>query len=92
MLKVGDKVRIRHWDEMIARGAKEMSFDEGSEYDYLNTPAGFMRSMAELCGKHATIITVEEGEGGVSYYNLESDEDGDFNWEFDDSMLEKINE
>ncbi len=76
--KVGDKVRVRQWDDMV----KEFGVDE---FGNINTKTGyyFIRQMKEFCGGVYEIYSVLE----KSYYL----KDGDkyiHHWYFTDDMLE----
>ena len=72
--KVGDKVRVRQWDDMVkefgvwarAIDTTECSFDEG---------------MRLYCG---TIVTIKEVKNNDSYYIEEDNED----WYWTDEMFE----
>lgn len=46
--KVGDKIKIKSWDEM----EKEFGLDSDGD---INCNEGFIKDMAYLCGKEATI-------------------------------------
>lgn len=62
--KVGDKVKVREWDDML----KEFGTKED---DSIHTPwYSFTQFMKTYCGKHATIIS-HYIENGHDYYNIE---------------------
>lgn len=70
--KVGDKVRVREWDDM------EREFDLDNEGD-IDCPHSFVKEMKKFCGKTCEISKVAD-----SYYRFK--EDGEF-WNFTDEML-----
>ena len=72
MYKVGDKVRVREWDDM----AKEF----GSNEVMIFCTCSFMDCMKPLCGK---VFTVIEDRSTVSY-GLDGEASG---WAFSDDML-----
>ena len=72
--KVGDKVRVRQWDDM----AKEFGESAGS----IDTPAcSFEENMRLYCG---TIVTIKEVKNDELYYIEEDNED----WYWTDEMFE----
>ena len=66
--KVGDKVRIRKWDDMVS----EFGIDEDGDIDcgliYFNS------DMREYCGESMTITSVKN-----NYYSMKED-DGEWKW------------
>lgn len=70
--KVGDKVKVREWDDMV----EEFGTDEDDDID---CNLCFVKDMKEYCGKEMTISRVL-----TSHYVLEEDE-GEFAWT--DDML-----
>lgn len=70
--KVGNKVKVREWDDMI----EEFGTDEDGDID---CNLGFVEYMKKYCGKEMTVSRVLTG-----YYTLEEDE-GEFAWT--DDML-----
>ena len=77
--KVGDKVRVRQWDDM----AKEFGYDN-LEKTCINTRnAGFVRGMEEYCGK---VVTIETVHSLLKTYIIE--EDCYYDWA--DDMFESI--
>ena len=70
--KVGDKVRVREWDDM----AKEF----GSDKRKIFCTYSFMNCMKPLCGKVFTVIE----ERSTGYYGLDGEASG---WAFSDDML-----
>lgn len=77
--KVGDKVRVRQWDDMKR--------EFGELYSNINTPFYFfVTSMMVYCGLICEIIGVEHG-----YYRLKSNEEQNIEkWKFTDDMLEGV--
>lgn len=77
--KVGDKVRVRQWDDMKR--------EFGELYSHINTPFYFfVTSMMVYCGLICEIIGVEHG-----YYKLKSNEEQNIEkWKFTDDMLEGV--
>lgn len=76
MYKVGDKVKIRQWDDM------ENEFGTDAVGD-IATKAYFIRDMKKYCGMEATI----EGRK-IERYTLDFGE-GSTVWDFSDDMFEK---
>lgn len=72
--KVGDKVRVREWDDMVKEGA---FVDENGKLHFETTPCRFNSSMRQYCGKIATIKGFRNSE--QSFYSLNVD-DGDWSW------------
>ena len=70
--KVGDKVRVREWDDM----AKEFGLDE----NMILCTCFFMDGMKPLCGKVFTVID----ERSTGSYGLDGEASG---WAFSDDML-----
>lgn len=77
--KVGDKVRVRQWDDMKR--------EFGELYSNISTPFYFfVTSMMVYCGLICEIIGVEHG-----YYKLKSNEEQNIEkWKFTDDMLEGV--
>lgn len=74
--KVGDKVRVRQWDDMV----EEFGESAGS----IDTPAcSFEEDMRLYCG---TIVTIKEVKDDESYYIEEDNED----WFWTDDMFENM--
>lgn len=76
--KVGDKVRVRQWDDM----AKEFGNKDG------NIPINgclFVKEMKQYCGR-----TYEVYDTGLYYYILATENEV-LEWCFTDSMLEDVN-
>ena len=69
--KVGDKVRVREWDDM----AKEFGSNEVTIF----CTCSFLDCMKPLCGKVFTVIEVRTG-----FYGLDGEASG---WAFSDDML-----
>lgn len=70
--KIGDKVRVREWDDM----AKEC----GSNKEVIFCTCSFVDCMKPLCGKVFTVI----GTNGTFFYGLDGEASG---WAFSDDML-----
>ena len=78
--KVGDKVRVRQWDDM----AKEFDVNEFGD---INTKTGcFTRQMKKFCGDVCEIYSVLE----TSYW-LKDEYGHTYYWYFTDDMLEDVN-
>lgn len=77
--KVGDKVRVRQWDDMRR--------EFGESRSHINTPFYFfVTSMILYCGLICEVIEVEHG-----YYKLKSNEEQNIEkWKFTDDMLEGV--
>lgn len=73
--KVGDKVRVRQWDDM----AKESGLNDCGDINN-----GFTQSMKHFCGRIYEIYKV------YNYYYILKDESIVFNWCFTDEMLEDV--
>ena len=73
--KVGDKVKVRSWESMVA----EFGLD-GEDID--NPDYCFVRDMKQYCGKCVTISRCPN-----DYYDIE--EDGG-QWSWDDTMFENV--
>lgn len=77
--KVGDKVRVRQWDDM----AKEFDINEFGD---INTKTGcFTRQMKKFCGGVCEIYSVL----GISYW-LKDEYGHTYYWYFTDDMLEDV--
>lgn len=72
MFKIGDKVRVREWDDMAK--------DFGSNEVMIFCTCSFIDCMKPLCGK---VFTVIEARGTISY-GLDGEASG---WMFSDDML-----
>lgn len=70
--KVGDKVKVREWDDMV----EEFGTDEDGDID---CNLYFVEYMKKYCGKEMTVSRVLTG-----YYTLEED---DMEWQWTDDML-----
>ena len=75
--KVGDKVRVRNWDDM----AKDFGVSVGWSGTEINIGPNFTESMKEYCGKVITIT----GINSAGYYTIDEDV-----WKFSDEMLEPV--
>lgn len=79
--KVGDRVRIRQWADM------EMEFGLDSDGD-IKCPHTFVKGMAHLCGRVATVTSVFEAyRVGLKF----DDESGRIAWTYTFDMIEPIN-
>jgi len=81
-LKVGDRVVIRQWDDMV----KE--FGENCN-GFINCNSTFTTRMRPLCGRTATIIDI--GENHKLKLDFD-DKSGDTNWGYSTDMVEVLNE
>jgi len=79
--KVGDRVRVRQWDDMVKEFGLTLLVD-------CKTNPSFVTNMKHLCGREATIKDLH------SKYGCElldwSDTSGDMNWSFSTQMLELV--
>ena len=80
--KVGDRVRIRSWDDMV----KEYGLDwEGD----IPTPCYFfIDKMRILCGVEATITKIDDEKVTLDQFDKHKDEGG--KWNYSIFMIEKI--
>lgn len=74
--QVGDKVKVREWDDMAA----EFGVDEDGD---IKCPRYFTTGMRPLCGRVATISRVME----TGSFHLDSDDDNDWCWGFTADMV-----
>lgn len=82
MFNVGDRVRIRQWDDMLL----EFGLDRDGDIDCEQCFTWVMRDEG-LCGRTATIIDIDSN-GGV---DLDfDDESGDIEWQYSTAMLEPL--
>ena len=82
--KVGDRVRIRQWDDM----EKEFGTDA---YGSINCHCSFTRSMRKLCGKKATILHIGNFfSQNVSLTDFENCKGIETNWYYSMDMLEPV--
>jgi len=80
--KVGELVRIRHWDDMV----KEYGLDEDG--DIRANSAYFMEIEAPLCGKYAEIVGFDEDDGVcLKFFNCKHIIT---TWRFTIDMIEKV--
>ena len=84
--KVGDRVRVREWDDM----AKEF----GTIGFGIETPRRFLEEMAELCGETGVIVGIHKKSDGTQELHINWDNDADGNdrkrWNYDNGMFELI--
>lgn len=73
--KVGDKVKVREWDDMV----EEFGTDEDGD---IGCNLCFIKYMEKYCGEEMTVSRVLTG-----YYILEEDDEG---WQWTDDMLCKL--
>lgn len=85
MFKVGDRVRIRDWDDM------EREYGTDSDGDINLPDVVFTRCMRHLCGRCATIRSISSQDDIIGLENW-SDTSGDITWFFTKSMLEPAEE
>lgn len=76
--KVGDRVRIREWDDM------EKEF--GCSYDNINCFPKFVSGMKHLCGRKARIIGINRRKVCLQF----DDTSGDTDWEYYTDMIEPL--
>lgn len=85
MFKVGDRVRIRDWDDM------EREYGTDSDGDINLPDVVFTRCMRHLCGRCATIRSIDSQDNIIALENW-SDDSGNTGWFFSKSMLEPAEE
>ena len=86
--RVGDKVKVRKWDDMVA----EFGLDV---YGNIKTPEFlFVEYMKDCCDKIATIVRDDLDENGDRYYTIKIDSmDGQEQcFYFTDEMIEDVND
>ena len=77
--KVGDKVKIKSWEQMFRE------YPHNSSDDYISLPvSGFSREMKYLCGEPAIIKTIGDRYVGLEFYNKKLNT----NWTYSTYMLE----
>lgn len=81
--KVGDKVRIRQWDDM----AKEFGIDKNGD---IKASAGFIQEMRPLCGKKAKIGEIDGNH--VFLEDFEDCEGLDTDYDYSMDMIEHVEE
>jgi len=82
MFKVGDRVRIRQWDDM----EREFGLDPDGDIDCRPCFSRYMRDEG-LCGRAATIINIDSDV----YVDLAfDDESGDIEWSYSTVMFEPL--
>jgi len=79
--KVGDRVRIRAWDDM------EKEFGLNFFNTYIDCQGGFTKSMRYLCGK--TAIIQKLGSYGYVFLNFDNCKDTN-KWAYSTDMLEPL--
>lgn len=82
MFKVGDRVRIRQWDDM----EREFGLDACGD---INSRPFFTRDMRDegLCGRTATILRIDSrGQVKLDF----NDKSGDVDWKYSTAMLEPL--
>lgn len=77
--KVGDKVRVRQWDDMLEEFGEYITSTSIDIQRCL-----FTKEMREYCGE---IVTIKEIKGGNSYYIIKEDNEA---WYWVDEMFEEI--
>lgn len=86
--KVGDKVKIRQWDDMV----EEFGIDETGDID---CRCCFTDDMTELCGETAVITKIDDDEEFGELVELEFDNESelvDTQWHFSTDMIELVEE
>jgi len=78
-LKVGDRVRIRSWEEM------EKEFEVSDDGDKIYCELSFVKGMKHLYGRTAIVKSIDEGYVELTDW---SNKDGDMIWVFSADMLE----
>lgn len=81
--KVGDKVRIRQWDDM----AKEFGIDKNGD---IEASSGFIQEMKPLCGKKAKIGEIYGKR--VFLEDFEDCEELDTDYDYSMDMIEHVEE
>lgn len=84
MFKVGDRVRIRDWDDM------EREYGTDSDGDIKVPDVGFGRCMRHLCGRYVTINDIFQ-DGFITLKDW-SDTSGNIEWSFTKEMVEPAEE
>ena len=84
LFKVGDKVRIRQWDDMATE------FGLGS-LDSINCKCCFTNGMKPLCGEIATISEIYGDEGNLITLNFNT-KSKDTRWNYSIDMIEPCDE
>ena len=85
MFKVGDRVRIRDWDDM------EREYGTDSDGDIKVPDMSFLQCMRHLCGRYATIRSIDRQDNIIGLENW-SDDSGDTLWCFTTEMVEPAEE
>ena len=85
MFKVGDRVRIRDWDDM------EREYGTDSDGNIKVPDMSFLRCMRHLCGRYATIRSIDRQDNIIGLKNW-SDDSGDTLWCFTTEMVEPAEE
>ena len=85
MFKVGDRVRIRDWDDM------EREYGTNSDGDIKIPDMSFLPCMRHLCGRYATIRSIDRQDNIIGLENW-SDDSGDTLWCFTTEMVEPAEE
>lgn len=87
MFKVGDRVRIRQWDDMAAE------FGDG---DLINCRCNFVGAMRRFCGRTAEIFGLNDYEEKTDSWRVELSFDdksnGAENWSYSTHMIELLEE
>lgn len=63
-INIGDKLRVRDWDDMVA----EFGLDDGEN---IPCDASFITEMRGLCGKQFTVKEIHRGDGYNTYHSEE---------------------
>ena len=78
-LEVGNRVRVRQWDDM----QREFGL---SHFGDIACPGSFVQAMRHLCGKTAIVTAVHDKNVELVFH----DDVKDTNWEFTTAMIEKV--
>ena len=81
--KVGDRVRIRSWDDMAKEYGLDWEGDIGTSY-YC-----FVKEMRNMCGVEATISKIYDDEE-VILDQFDKYKDEGRRWKYSISMIEKV--
>lgn len=80
MFKVGDRVKIRKWDDMVDE------FGLNCWYDISLGSEDFIAEMRPLCGKVATILNIISDEVELDF----EDKSVDVDWRYTIDMIEEV--
>ena len=87
--KVGDKAKIRQWDDM----KEEFGLDGTGD---INCRCCFTRGMTELCGEAVVITKIDDDEEFGELVELKFDNESELSdtdwWQFSTDMIEMVEE